>query len=187
GKDDVVLIVEKKSVLQLQDPRTVRKVAMLDDHICLTFAGLTADGRVLIDKARIECQSHRLTVLEYETFKHLLASDVEGRVQLQKLVDMKKWIGTSGFASFISFKLEKLSFNLLTNLFDLDICTAFLSKSIPSVRSFHMLILLNIPTPHTRVELVDLEGIQASVAHWIIQALIERAKSVGITAWRRVS
>lgn len=35
----MVLGVEKKSVLQLQDPRTVRKVAMLDDHICLAFAG----------------------------------------------------------------------------------------------------------------------------------------------------
>lgn len=35
----VVLGVEKKSVLQLQDPRTVRKVVMLDDHICLAFAG----------------------------------------------------------------------------------------------------------------------------------------------------
>lgn len=39
GKSCVVLGVEKKSVLQLQDPRTVRKVAMLDDHICLAFAG----------------------------------------------------------------------------------------------------------------------------------------------------
>jgi 20S proteasome subunit alpha 4 len=40
GKDVVVLGVEKKSVLQLQDPRTIRKTAMLDDHICLAFAGM---------------------------------------------------------------------------------------------------------------------------------------------------
>lgn len=35
----VVLGVEKKTALQLQDPRTVRKVAMIDDHVCLAFAG----------------------------------------------------------------------------------------------------------------------------------------------------
>lgn len=40
GKDSVVLAVEKKTVLQLQDPRTVRKTAMLDEHIVLGFAGL---------------------------------------------------------------------------------------------------------------------------------------------------
>lgn len=39
GKSCAILGVEKKSVLQLQDPRTVRKVAMLDDHVCLAFAG----------------------------------------------------------------------------------------------------------------------------------------------------
>ncbi|KAK4686126.1 20S proteasome subunit alpha 4, partial [Tremellales sp. Uapishka_1] len=75
GASCVVLGVEKKSVLQLQEARTVQKTALLDDHICVAFAGLTADGRILIDKARIECQSHRLTVedpvsVEYIT-KHV--------------------------------------------------------------------------------------------------------------------
>jgi 20S proteasome alpha/beta subunit len=44
GKSCVVLGVEKKSALQLQDPRTVRKVAMLDDHVCVAFAGMSAHG-----------------------------------------------------------------------------------------------------------------------------------------------
>lgn len=54
GKDVVVLGVEKKSILQLQDPRTVRKVAMLDDHICLAFAGasctITLNSPCLINR-----------------------------------------------------------------------------------------------------------------------------------------
>lgn len=62
GKEAVVLGVEKKTVPKLQDPRTVKKVCMVDEHIWLAFAGLTADARVLINKARTECQSHRLTI-----------------------------------------------------------------------------------------------------------------------------
>lgn len=62
GASVLVLGIEKKSVPKLQDPRTVQKIHSLDAHLCLAFAGLAADARVLIDKARVECQSHRLTI-----------------------------------------------------------------------------------------------------------------------------
>ncbi|CAI4227596.1 unnamed protein product [Auanema sp. JU1783] len=62
GKDCVVIGVEKKSIPDLQDDRTIRKIHMIDDHVMLAFAGLSADARVLVDRARMECQSYKLTL-----------------------------------------------------------------------------------------------------------------------------
>jgi 20S proteasome subunit alpha 4 len=62
--------------MKLQDTRiTPSKICVIDHHVALAFAGLNADARILVDKARVEAQSHRLTVedpvsIEYIT-KHV--------------------------------------------------------------------------------------------------------------------
>ncbi|RLV86266.1 Proteasome subunit alpha type-4 [Meyerozyma sp. JA9] len=72
GKECVILGCEKRTTLKLQDPRiTPSKICKVDNHALLAFAGLNADARILVDKARVEAQSHRLTLEDAVTIEYL--------------------------------------------------------------------------------------------------------------------
>jgi 20S proteasome subunit alpha 4 len=64
GQSSSVLAVDKKSTVQLQETQSIRKILQLDEHLALAAAGLTADARVLVNRARVECQSYKLTMGE---------------------------------------------------------------------------------------------------------------------------
>lgn len=50
GPEVIVLGVERRTVAQLQEERTEKKIVPLDEHVMLAFAGLRADARVLISR-----------------------------------------------------------------------------------------------------------------------------------------
>ncbi|MGQ9759347.1 MAG: archaeal proteasome endopeptidase complex subunit alpha [Candidatus Methanomethylicaceae archaeon] len=58
--DGVVLAVEKKKISPLIDPSSMEKILKIDDHVGATFAGLSSDARILIERARQEAQINRL-------------------------------------------------------------------------------------------------------------------------------
>ncbi len=75
-----VVITAARSIQKLLIPESVEKIAKLDDHIGAVTCGILADGRVLIDYARVRCQVNRITFnepIEVST----LAKDISDRKQ----------------------------------------------------------------------------------------------------------
>ena len=56
----VVLAVEKKRISPLIDPASMEKILKIDEHVGATFAGLSSDARILIERARQEAQINRM-------------------------------------------------------------------------------------------------------------------------------
>ncbi len=63
NKNSVVFAVEKKSSPLQEESSMSEKIFKIDDHIGVAIAGLTADARVLIDRARVQAQ---VNILNYD-------------------------------------------------------------------------------------------------------------------------
>lgn len=58
--DGVVLVADKRVKDKLIVEESANKILEIDSHIMASAAGIISDARVLIEKARVECQQHRI-------------------------------------------------------------------------------------------------------------------------------
>jgi proteasome alpha subunit len=58
--DGVAVLVDKRITSRLMEPESIEKIFQIDTHIGAATSGLVADARILIDRARVECQINRL-------------------------------------------------------------------------------------------------------------------------------
>ncbi|MEK6924661.1 MAG: archaeal proteasome endopeptidase complex subunit alpha [Nanoarchaeota archaeon] len=60
-KDGVVIIADKRIRDNLIAPESAMKVFEVDEHVMATAAGIASDARVLVDRARLLSQQHRVS------------------------------------------------------------------------------------------------------------------------------
>ena len=60
-KDGVVLIADKRILEKLIIARSIEKIIQVDDHIGASATGYLMDGRVLIERAQLIAQQHKIT------------------------------------------------------------------------------------------------------------------------------
>ncbi len=60
-KEGVLLVTDKRIVDKLVVPDSIEKIFTVDEHIIATASGILSDARVLIERAQLRAQQHRVT------------------------------------------------------------------------------------------------------------------------------
>lgn len=85
-KDGVLLVTDKRLVDKLVVSDAVEKIFKIDDHMMVTAAGILSDARVLVERAQLKAQQHRI---EFD-------SPVDGLAIVKDICNLKQYTTQSG-------------------------------------------------------------------------------------------
>jgi len=84
--DGILIVADKKIKDELMLPKSAAKIYEIDSHIAATAAGILSDARILVDRAQLLAQQHRVT---YDS-----AIDTESIVR--EIADMQQLLTSYG-------------------------------------------------------------------------------------------
>jgi len=59
--DGVFILADRRTEDKLITPKSASKIYEIDDHIASSVAGIVSDGRILVEKAQLLAQQHKVT------------------------------------------------------------------------------------------------------------------------------
>jgi proteasome alpha subunit len=97
SENDVCLVAQIKVASRLMDADSIDKIFQIDEHIGVAISGLHADSRALINYARVQAQSFRLTYDEPVRLNMLAKTIADLKQQYTQFGGVRPW----GCAFFI--------------------------------------------------------------------------------------
>lgn len=110
-KDGVAVVSDRRQKDKLVVENSVNKILEIDSHIMVVAAGIVSDSRVLIDKARVLAQQHRVT---YD-------SEVSVESIVKDIADVKQQFTQYGGARPFGVALLIAGFNGSPRLYATDV------------------------------------------------------------------
>jgi len=110
-KDGILIVSDRRQKDKLIVENSANKIAEIDDHIMVVAAGITSDARVLVDKARVIAQQHRVT---YD-------SEVSTEAIVKEIADVKQQFTQYGGARPFGVALLIGGFNASPRLYSTDV------------------------------------------------------------------
>jgi len=115
-KDGVVIISDRRQKDKLVVESSANKVYEIDEHIMAVAAGIVSDSRVLVDKARVIAQQHRVT----------FDSEVSTESLVKDIADVKQQFTQYGGARPFGVALLVAGYNGSPKLYSTDVSGNYL-------------------------------------------------------------
>jgi proteasome alpha subunit len=122
-KDGIVIVADRRSKDKLVVENSANKVLEIDSHIMASAAGILSDARVLIERARVSAQQHRVTY------------DSEPRTEsiVRELADVKQQFTQYGGGRPFGVSLMIAGFDSKPELYTTDITGNYLQYTANAV------------------------------------------------------
>jgi len=91
--DGVFIIADKRAEDKLLVKESANKIVEIDSHIIASFAGILSDARILIERAQVLAQQHRVTY----------NSPIETELVIKEIANMQQHSHSTGELDLLVF------------------------------------------------------------------------------------